>query len=185
MVITGIIMIGLALSMDAFAVSIATGASLKKDRFFEALRIATAFGFFQAIMPIIGAGIGIKFKNLISDWDHWVAFLILLIIGLKMIYEAHFIEKEEKKEGGVLSYKTLIILSIGTSIDAMATGFSISLIGDNIIFSAMIIGIVTFLVCFCGVFLGEKIGHFLEGKIETAGGIILILVGLKILLSHL
>ncbi len=185
MTIIAIILIGLALSMDALAVSIATGASIRKDKLSEAFRMAGAFGIFQALMPIIGAVLGIKFKDLMSDWDHWLAFGILSAIGIKMIYEAYFIEEEEKKTGDKLPFKTLLLLAIATSIDALATGFSISLIGGDILFAAGLIGVITFLICFIGVYVGEKVGHILEGKIEIAGGVILILVGLKILLGHI
>ena len=181
----GIILIGIALSMDALAVSIATGASLKENKVSEAFKMAGAFGVFQALMPILGAMAGIRFKDAILAWDHWIAFIILSIIGVKMIYEAHFIEEEEKKKAGKLPIKTLLILSIATSIDALAVGFSISLIGGEIFAAASIIGLVTFFICFTGVFIGEKIGHFLEDKIESFGGLILILVGLKILFSHI
>lgn len=179
-------LIGLALSMDALAVSIAAGASIRRDKLAEAFRMAGAFGLFQALMPVLGALIGVSFRDFISSWDHWAAFGILSAIGAKMIYEAHFMEEEEKrKEGGRLPLGTLFILAIATSLDALATGFSISLIGGEIFYAAALIGAITFAVCFAGVFIGERAGHVLEGKIETAGGIILIIVGIKILISHL
>ena len=179
-----VLFIALALSMDALAVSIATGASIAENRLAEALRMGAAFGIFQALMLLIGAIAGKSFSDVVSSWDHWIAFAILTSIGIKMIYEAHFIEQEEKKSGR-LPFRTLMILSVATSIDALAAGFSLSLfLGSSILTVAACIGLVTFIVCFIGAFLGGKLGHFLEGRIETAGGIILIAVGLHILISH-
>ncbi|MBN1863637.1 MAG: manganese efflux pump [Victivallales bacterium] len=179
-------LIALALSMDAFAVSIATGASIKKNRMAEALRMGLIFGVFQATMPLLGAILGKALSDILSAWGHWTAFTILSAIGLKMIYEAHFLDKEQKKEkGGRLPFRTLILLGVATSIDALAAGFSLSLIVGPAVFAiALVIGAVTFIVCTAGVFIGGHAGHALEDKIETAAGVILITVGLQILLTH-
>ncbi len=180
-----ILLLAAGLSMDALAVSIACGAQITDKRLFHASRIAFLFGFFQALMPLLGVFAGIKAKSYISDYDHWVAFAILLAIGVKMIYEAAFIEKEEgKAKDGMLGLRTLLILAVATSIDALAVGFTLPILTSRIFYAASLIGISTFIICFCGVFVGEKIGHFFEGKIEIAGGAVLIAIGVKILLDH-
>ncbi len=181
-----VFLIAISLSMDALAVSIATGASIKKNRMAEAVRMGFTFGAFQAAMPLLGAIIGKPFTHFLSSWNHWIAFSILAAIGLKMIYEAHFIDEEQKrKKEGRLAFKTLVMLAVATSIDAFAAGFSLSLVLGPAVFAvAAIIGAVTFIVCTAGVLLGEVTGHVLEGKIETAAGIILIAAGIHTLVTH-
>lgn len=179
-----ILLISFGLAMDAFAVAIANGFSIKKLKINHALRIALFFGLFQAFMPVIGWSLGLGFRDLISEVDHWIAFGLLSIIGIKMIIESREL-REEEKETRTLSLYALLFLSVATSIDALAVGFSLSLLNVSIITPAIIIGIVTFLLSFSGVFIGNRFGHFLESKIEVAGGLILILIGLKILVEHL
>lgn len=179
-----ILFIALGLSMDAFAVSIANGFTIKQLRIDHALRIAVFFGLFQAIMPVIGWSAGIGLRDLIAMIDHWIAFGLLSIIGIKMILESREIKQEEEGKSPLTIY-TLLLLSLATSIDALAVGFSLSLLSISIISPAIIIGLVTFLLSFAGVFIGKKFGHFLESKIEMAGGIILIAIGVKILIEHL
>lgn len=184
--LTSIILIAIALAMDAFAVSIASGIQLKKVKLRHALKIAFFFGFFQALMPLIGSTAGSKIKPLISGVDHWVAVILLTFIGIKMIYEACFIKKEAKKEQkNPLDFKILIVLAIATSIDALAVGFSLSLLMNNFLMAIAVIGITTFILSFIGVLLGDLTGHLFEEKIEIAGGILLIFIGMKILLEHI
>jgi len=179
-----ILFIALGLSMDAFAVSVSSGFTIKRLHINNALRIAVFFGLFQAIMPVIGWSAGLTLKDFISSIDHWVAFGLLSIIGLKMILESREIDPD-KKQTDPLNIYTLLILSVATSIDALAVGLSLSLLNISIITPSIIIGITTFILSFIGVFIGNRVGHFFEKKIEIAGGIILIAIGVKILIEHL
>ena len=184
MSILTIIFIAFGLAMDAFAVSITSGITIKGLKFNNALKIAIFFGAFQAIMPLIGWLAGLGLKDFISGIDHWIAFGILSFIGCKMIYESIRIKSYEK-EINPLNVYVLLMLSIATSIDALAIGVSFAFIKIFIVTPAIIIGIVTFLLSFLGIFIGNRFGHFFENKIEIAGGIILIVIGTKILLEHL
>ena len=177
------ILIAVALAMDSFSVAIANGLATKKIKTANAIRIAAFFGFFQAIMPIIGWYAGEHILDLISQFDHWVAFILLAVIGSRMIYES--IKKESNGIISSLSIKVLLILSIATSIDALAVGLSISVLNISIIALAIITGVVTFFLSFCGVYLGGRFGCILRNKVEALGGIILIIIGLRILLEHL
>ena len=182
--ILSICLIALGLAMDAFAVSIARGFTINTSRVKNALIIALSFGLFQAIMPVIGWASGSLFKDLIEYIDHWIAFALLSFIGIKMIHESFKITKKDKKID-VLNLRILLILSIATSIDALAVGVTLSFLDVTIIMPALMIGIITFSLSFMGVFIGNKFGHFFENKIEALGGIILIGIGIKILLEHL
>ncbi len=159
-----ILFIAIGLSMDAFAISITSGLIIKRLKLTHALKIALSFGIFQAIMPIIGWLAGITLKNFIAGTDHWIAFGLLSFIGCKMIYESTKMEKNEKEFDPLNTY-VLLLLSIATSVDALAVGLSLSLLKILIITPAMIIGIVTFLLCLIGVYVGDKFGHFFERKI--------------------
>lgn len=183
MTIISIIFIGLALAMDAFAVSIAGGIIEKKKRIRHAFFASFMFGFFQMLMPIIGWTLGFKFRESIVAVDHWIAFFLLLGIGAKMIYEAYKIEEVEEK---ALSFtiSAVLILSIATSIDALAAGLSFACLNVSILTPSVIIGIITFITCLIGFFIGGKFGHLFENKVELFGGIILIAIGFKILLTH-
>ena len=175
---------GLALAMDAFAVSVASGVAIKKLQIKHAMVIACWFGGFQAIMPLTGWFCGFRISAWVEGFDHWVAFLLLGFIGGKMIYEAFKIEEVEKKFDP-LDTKVIFVLAVATSIDALAVGFSFAILKGGIIAPALIIGIVTFCTSFAGVIIGDKIGDFFGNKLEVTGGVILILIGLKILFSHL
>lgn len=179
-----IFFIALGLAMDAFAVSITSGFTVRILKIQYAFKIALFFGLFQAIMPLLGWIAGYSIKDFISAIDHWVAFGLLSFIGIKMIYEASLIKKEEE-DLLILSLYSLFLLSIATSIDAFAVGFSLSALNISILNPAIIIGIITFLLSFLGVYIGNRFGHLFESKIEIAGGLILIGIGFKILIEHL
>lgn len=179
-----VLFMALGLSMDAFAVSVTSGCTIHRLRARHALRIALFFGFFQAVMPVIGWSLGLGFRGLISGVDHWVAFGLLSAIGAKMIYESTKLDAAEKRSDPLNIY-VLIVLSIATSIDALAVGLSLSVLRVPIISPAVVIGLVTFSVCLAGVYIGDRIGHFFEKRIELAGGLILIGIGVKILFEHM
>jgi putative Mn2+ efflux pump MntP len=172
--------------MDAFAVSVASGATMK--RLHNALKMGLFFGGFQAVMPVLGWAAGLSMKNFISGWDHWIAFALLSAVGGKMVYEAFKIKEEEECGAGKtcpFDTGTLTVLAIATSIDALAVGLTFSMLQVSIIAPVLVIGLVTFLMSVAGVKLGSTGGHFFEHKMEAAGGFILIAIGLKILLEHL
>jgi len=178
-----IILIALGLAMDSFSVSITRGfTNTKTTLSIEALKTGFFFGLFQAVMPIIGWLAGLSFIDLISGFDHWIAFGLLCFIGVRMIYES--ISKESKKVVNSSSLKVLLILSIATSIDALAVGLSLSFLETSIITPAIIIGIITFSLSFLGVFIGKKFGSYFE-KIGVLGGVILIVIAINILVEHL
>jgi putative Mn2+ efflux pump MntP len=179
-----IVFIAFGLAMDAFAVSIASGVTIKHLRIRNAVTIATFFGSFQAFMPLIGWLAGLTLMDFISGVDHWIAFGLLNGIGLKMIYESCKVGSIER-EINPLSVFVLLILSVATSIDALAVGISLSFLKIAIAIPAIVIGIVTFLLTLLGVFVGNRFGHFFEKKIEIIGGLILMGIGIKILIEHL
>jgi len=182
--IVSIILIAFGLAMDAFAVSVAQGIAMDRFRTLQAIKIAFFFGLFQAIMPIGGWFSGIHLRYVISGIDHWVAFSLLCIVGLKMIYDALRHERHANTRAP-LTFLILLGLSIATSIDAFAVGMSLSFLDVAIIVPALIIGIITFGLSFLGVVMGNRLGHFFERKIELLGGILLILIGIKIVFEHL
>lgn len=178
-----VIFIAFGLAMDAFAVSVASGVTIKDLKVNHALKIAIFFGGFQALMPVVGWFSGLSLRNFISGIDHWVVFGLLSFIGAKMIYEAA--KMGPRKKNNPLNIYALLILSIATSIDALAVGITFAFLNISIIIPIIIIGAVTFVLSFLGVFIGNKIGHFFERKIETAGGFLLVGIGIKILFEHL
>ena len=178
-----VILIAFGLAMDCFAVSITRGMSAKKNRIRTAFLIAISFGTFQAIMPVIGWYLGETFITLIEGIDHWIAFALLAVIGLKMIWETR--TPETKKEESDLSIPILLTLSVATSIDALAAGLSIAFLGIPVYFSAIIIGAASFLLSLVGFYLGKKAGKGFGSKMEIVGGLVLIGIGLKILIEHL
>jgi putative Mn2+ efflux pump MntP len=179
-----IMVIAVGLAMDAFAVSIVSGSAYKQLQVKHALRIAVFFGGFQAFMPLIGALAGLSIKEHIADYDHWVAFVLLCAVGAKMIYESFKI-RPARQGFDPSNVFVLLVLSIATSIDALAVGLTLSLIVTSIAIAVIIIGIVTFVLSYLGVFIGKKFGHFFESRIEALGGLVLIALGAKILLQHL
>ena len=184
MTLITIIIIALGLSMDAFAVSIVSGAAYKQLKIKHALRIALFFGGFQAIMPVIGYLAGLSIKTYIATYDHWVAFGILSAVGGKMIYESFKIKNAEDSLNPS-NIVVLLVLSIATSIDALAIGVTLSFLRVSLAAAVSIIGLVTFVLSYLGVFIGKRFGHFFENKIEAIGGLILIGIGIKILFEHL
>jgi manganese efflux pump family protein len=180
----GIVILGVALglAMDAVAVSVSCGITLKKPRLTDALRISGSFGLFQAVMPVLGWMAGLGFRKWIENLDHWVALGLLSFIGIRMIIESR--HASEKKmcptRPGVL-----FMLSVATSIDALAVGLSFSLLKIVIWGPVLVIGLVTFLLSFVAVMVGRRVGAAFERKVEAAGGAILIIIGVKILLQHL
>ncbi|MDA8244158.1 MAG: manganese efflux pump MntP family protein [Elusimicrobia bacterium] len=183
-----ILLIALGLSMDAFAVAVASGATMKRLNIPHALKMGLFFGGFQALMPVVGWAAGLSLKEYISSWDHWLAFGLLAAIGGKMLYESFEI-KEEEDCGGPKTCPfdtgTLTVLALATSIDALAVGLTFSVLKLSIIAPVLVIGLVTFAMSLAGVRLGSAGGHFFEHRMEAAGGLILIGIGLKILLEHL
>lgn len=178
-----IITLAIGLSMDAFAVAICKGLAMKKLSMKKALIIGGYFGFFQALMPVIGYFLGVSFKDYITSIDHWIAFVLLALIGGNMIHEA--LGKEENDANDSTSFKVMIVLAIATSIDALAVGVTFAFLSVNIIFAALTIGIITFGFSIVGVKIGNVFGIKYKSKAEFAGGLVLILLGLKILLEHL
>jgi len=170
--------------MDAFAVSITSGITIKHLKINNALKIALFFGSFQAFMPLIGWLAGLSLRDFISGVDHWIAFGLLSFVGCKMIYESIKLEPGEKKIKPLNAY-ILVMLSIATSIDALAIGVSFAFLKISIATPVIVIGAATFLLSFLGVFIGNRFGHFFEKKIEIVGGLVLIGIGIKILIEHL
>ena len=177
------LVIAVGLGMDAFAVSVASGVAMKQIGLRQTLTIAASFALFQALMPVLGWAAGLSFRSYIAAYDHWIAFGLLAGIGFKMIYEARRLEDDKPSEP-VMTGGRLLLLSIATSIDALAVGLSFAVLNIVIFTPALIIGFVTGGMSHAGIILGRKVGHLFEGKIEIIGGIILILIGLKILLEH-
>lgn len=185
------VLAGLALSMDAFAVSVSSGMCVTGLTFRYALRTALAFGLFQFIMPLAGFLVGTAFSGIIESWDHWIAFGLLAVVGGKMVWEAlntkdvSSCSEEERNKLNVLDLRVLLVLAVATSIDALAVGVSYSVIRAPILPASTIIGLVTFVLCLLGCEFGKRIGSRLERWAEVAGGVALIGIGLKILLEHL
>lgn len=180
-----IIVIAIGLSMDSFAVSIVNGLRMPKLQFFRATGIAFSLAFFQASMPIIGWIGGSLIESEIKSIDHWIAFVLLSFIGIKMIYEALQDDLLSKKEIQKLGLPTLLAQSIATSIDALAVGISFAFLEIKIYKTAFIIGIITFLFSMIGLKLGKSIGFKTKKRVEIFGGVLLILIGFKILIEHL
>jgi manganese efflux pump family protein len=179
-----IIAIAVGLSMDAFAVSVVSGAAYKQLHIRHALRMAAFFGGFQAFMPAVGYLAGLTVRQYMSSFDHWVAFGILAAVGLKMIYESFKI-KAERRTPDPANLVVLLALAVATSIDALAVGITLSLITHAVAEAIVIIGVVTFGLSCAGMYIGKKFGHFFESGIEAIGGLVLIGLGVKIMLQHL
>ena len=179
-----LLLIAIGLSMDAFSVSICKGLTTKKFSWRMALVCGLWFGFFQALMPIIGYYLGAQFQEMIEAYDHWIAFGLLFLIGANMIREAVW-GKEEDENNAALDVKTMFLLAIATSIDALAVGVSFACIRVKLWSSVIVIGLTTFAFSVLGVKIGNVFGSKYEKSAGIIGGIMLILIGLKILLEHL
>lgn len=177
-----IFLIGVGLAMDAFAVSICKGLSVQKLKLKNALTCGFYFGGFQAFMPLIGYILGVQFKKSIEAIDHWIAFILLGFIGFNMLKEAF---GDEESCDNDFSMKSMIPLAVATSIDALAVGVTFAFLSVNIVYAIVIIGVTTFIIAGGGVKIGHIFGVKYKSKAEIAGGVILILMGLKILLEHL
>ena len=179
-------LIGVGLSMDAFAVSVCRGLSMRKINYRHAVIIALFFGGFQAIMPLAGWLLGSQFARLIEQIDHWIAFVLLGVLGVRMIWEAlHDAEAEEDALEERFDLRQLFLMAVATSIDALAVGITLAFLRVNIAMAATTIGITTFVLSFAGVLLGHRFGSRWKNKAELAGGVALVLIGLKILVEHL
>lgn len=176
-------LIAVGLSMDAFAVSVCKGLAMPKCTFKKAAIVGLWFGGFQALMPAIGYILGAQFQEAIASIDHWIAFVLLALIGGNMIHEA--LDNDEEEADASLDVKTMFLLAVATSIDALAIGITFAFLKVSIIPAVCFIGIVTFIISFAGVKIGNVFGARYKNKAEIVGGVIIILLGLKILLEHL
>ena len=180
-----LILLSVGLAMDAFAVAICKGLNMRKMNYKNALILALFFGGFQALMPAIGYLLGKQFEKYITSVDHWIAFILLSIIGIQRIAESFKKDDDKEEDADKLNLKEYFMLAIATSIDALAVGISLAFLSVSLVKSISFIGIITFVISFAGVFIGNKFGARFKSKAEFAGGAILILIALKILLEHL
>lgn len=185
--IVELLLTAIALSMDAFAVSVCKGLGMRRMRYDQALVISLYFGVFQALMPLIGWLLGTSFSRYIQAFDHWIAFVLLAFLGGKMLWDV-FHEKENGEQESAerrLDHRELFMLAIATSIDALAVGIAFACLDVNIWSSISIIGVTTLVISFAGVWIGNRFGNRFQKKAEIAGGLVLILIGVKILAEHL
>ena len=175
-------LIAVGLSMDAFAVAVCKGLALRKVNLGQMALVGLWFGGFQALMPLAGYFVGVQFKEQITAIDHWIAFALLAIIGGNMIRES--LSKEEECPDASLSVKAMLPMAVATSIDALAVGVSFAVLKVEIFSSCTVIAVTTLLCSLVGSFLGKGFGSLLKSKAEIFGGVILVLIGLKILLEH-
>lgn len=181
-----LLILAISLSMDAFAVSVCKGLSMKKATLKHGAICGAWFGGFQALMPLIGFFLGTLFADAIQAFDHWVAFILLALIGINMLKEAFEKCDCEEQPDGDMSAKTMFVMAVATSIDALAVGIAMAMAGDvNISIAVALIGIITFTLSAVGVKLGNVFGSRFEKPAEITGGVILILLGVKILLEHM
>ncbi len=182
-----LLLTAIGLAMDAFAVSVCKGLAMKKIHYGQACVIALYFGVFQAVMPLIGYLLGTSFSKYIQAFDHWLAFILLFFIGGKMLWDAFHDDADESSEiaGDKLDHRELFMMAIATSIDALAVGIAFACLEVSLFRSVTIIGIVTLVLSFGGVCIGNRFGNHFQKKAGIAGGIVLILIGTKILVEHL
>ncbi len=178
-----LVILSVGLAMDAFAVAVCKGLSMQKMNWEKGLIIGAYFGIFQALMPLIGYMLGVNFQENIQSVDHWIAFILLGIIGINMLKEAVTQEKENSNDS--VKFKDMLILAVATSIDALAVGITFAFLKVEVWLAITLIGIITFAISVAGVKIGNVFGCKYEKKAEFAGGLILILLGVKILLEHL
>ena len=183
-----LLLTGVGLAMDAFAVSIAKGLGMRRVNYRHALVIALFFGGFQALMPLAGWALGSQFAAFVTPVDHWVAFVLLAFIGGKMLWDALHGKEDaqgDEGQGERLDIGQLVVLAVATSIDALAVGITFAFLQVNIVVAVACIGVVTFVLCFAGVVVGNQFGARWEKPSQMVGGIVLILIGARILLGHL
>ena len=185
MAITELILLAIGLSMDAAAVSISNSLCIKKIGIKHILQMAIMFALFQGVMPIIGYYAANAFADVINQFDHWIAFILLLIIGSKMIHEAITAEANQDCSLFSLTFKLLLVQAIATSIDALAVGVSFSALNVNIFYAISIISVVTFISCTIAIVVAKRFGNLLGKRADIVGGIILIAIGLKIYIEHI
>lgn len=178
-----LLVLALGLSMDAFAVSICKGLSVPKLQAKHCLICGVYFGGFQALMPLIGWALGIRFQSMITNIDHWIAFVLLAVIGANMIKESF--SKEEECPDASFGFKTMLTLAVATSIDALAVGVTFAFLDVSIVPAVLLIGATTFVCSAVGVRIGNVFGNRFQSKAEFLGGLVLIAIGLKILIEHL
>jgi manganese efflux pump family protein len=180
-----ILLIAIGLSIDSFAVSVSSGLNIRKFKIRKVLRISLSLALFQAIMPVLGWLVGSGIEKAIKDYDHWVAFILLTSLSIKMFYEG-FKKQDEKKYFNPVKWSNLISMSVATSIDALVIGLSFGLLHSTIVYPVIIIGITTFIISFSGVYIGISFRKRYEiSRIEILGGLILLAIGIKILWEHL
>ena len=178
-----LLVLALGLSRDAFAVSICKGLSVPKLQAKHCLICGVYFGGFQALMPLIGWALGIRFQSMITNIDHWIAFVLLAVIGANMIKESF--SKEEECPDASFGFKTMLTLAVATSIDALAVGVTFAFLNVSIVPAVLLIGATTFVCSAVGVKIGNVFGNRFQSKAEFLGGLVLIAIGLKILIEHL
>ena len=178
-----LVLLAIGLCFDTFAVSVSCGLTINRIVFLKATRFALVMAFFQGLNPLIGWFAGIGVVKYIRDYDHWIAFTLLFIIGVRMIIES--LKKVDKKKFNPTRFSTMIVLALATSIDALVVGVSLAFTRVNIYWACFIIGAVTFVASMLGIFFGKKTGERFSKKLEIAGGLVLILIGVKILIDHL
>ena len=185
--IVELLLTAIALSMDAFAVSVCKGLGMRRMRYDQALVISLYFGVFQALMPLIGWLLGTSFSRYIQAFDHWIAFVLLAFLGGKMLWDVFHEKEDEEQESAErrLDHRELFMLAIATSIDALAVGIAFACLDVNIWSSISIIGVTTLVISFAGGWIGNRFGNRFQKKAEIAGGLVLILIGVKILAEHL
>lgn len=184
MSVWAVFLVAVALAVDAFSVAIGLGASNDQKSWKPVLRLASSFGFFQFAMPVLGWLAGLTIVDIIAVYDHWIAFTLLLYVGGKMIWEGLRLKTEEKKSDQTCGLP-LLLLSVATSIDALAVGFSFSILKTPILFPAIVIGIVCFFMTAAGMFFGKVLAGLFGRKVEVFGGLVLIAIGVKIVVEHL
>ena len=176
-------LLAVGLSMDAFAVSVCKGLAMPKITVKKASVVGVWFGGFQALMPLIGWALGIRFQSMITNIDHWIAFVLLAVIGANMIKESF--SKEEECPDASFGFKTMLTLAVATSIDALAVGVTFAFLNVSIVPAVLLIGATTFVCSAVGVKIGNVFGNRFQSKAEFLGGLVLIAIGLKILIEHL
>lgn len=184
MALWSVLLVALGVSADAFAVALGKGLHMRRFNPRNALIIAATFGVFQAVMPVIGWLLGTQFAPYITGVDHWIAFALLALIGGKMLWEA-FSNHEDREVDDRLNVRELLVLAVATSIDALAVGLSFAFLAISITEAAILIGVTTFVLTFAGILIGHRAGVRFRRPAEVAGGVILILIGTRILLDHL